>query len=99
MQLSQAALSKASPRLPIEATRPDSVSVRPKASEVYCDPLSEWWTSPAGGRRRLTAIASASTTSSAFEVVAHRPADDLARAHVHDDGEEEVALACRYVGQ
>jgi transposase InsO family protein len=35
MQLSQAALSEASPREPIEATSPASLSVRPKASEVY----------------------------------------------------------------
>lgn len=35
MKLSQAALSKASPRDPIEARMPESLSVRPKASERY----------------------------------------------------------------
>jgi hypothetical protein len=30
-----------------------------------CEPWSEWWTSPASGLRRWTAISSASTTSSA----------------------------------
>jgi hypothetical protein len=33
---------------------------------VLPDPLSLWWTSPAGGRLRVTAIAGASTTRSAF---------------------------------
>jgi hypothetical protein len=31
-----------------------------------CEPRSQWCTSPAGGRLRVVAIASASTTSSAL---------------------------------
>jgi hypothetical protein len=46
----------------------------------------------------VTAIPSASTTSSVFEVVAHRPADDAAAVGVEDDREEEPALAGRQVG-
>ena len=34
-----------------------------------------------------------------LEIVAHRPADDLARAHVHHDSQEQVALERRHVGQ
>src|SRR5439155_22777133 len=59
-------LSYASPRRPMLATRPDWRSVVPNASEVYCEPRSLWWTTPAGGLRRVTAIPSASTTSSAL---------------------------------
>jgi len=35
-----------------------------KRSDTYCDPWSEWWTSPGFSRRRAIAASSASTTSS-----------------------------------
>src|SRR2546423_1484063 len=78
------------------ATRSDSRRVVPKASEVYCEPRSEWWTTPAGGLRRVTAIPSASTTNS--EIVAHRPADDAAAVGVEYDREKQPALTGRQVG-
>jgi len=62
---SQAALSYAQPRRPMEARRPDSASVRPNTVEAYWLPRSEWWIAPAGGRREVAAIPSASTTSAA----------------------------------
>jgi hypothetical protein len=58
--LSTGALPKASPRRPMLATSAESRSVRPSASELYCEPRSEWWTSPGFGLRRVTATASAS---------------------------------------
>ena len=48
---------------------------------------------PAPSRpRAVTAIPSASSTSSALEVVAHRPADDPPAEHVLDGSEEQEAL-------
>jgi hypothetical protein len=49
---------------PIERAMPASRAAWPNARETYCDPWSEWWIRPGAGRRRLTAIWSASTTSS-----------------------------------
>ncbi len=34
-----------------------------------------------------------------LEIVAHRPADDPARAHVHHDSQEQVTLERRHGGQ
>jgi hypothetical protein len=62
---STTALSSAEPRSPIETSIPASRRCSPIASDTYCDPWSEWWTSPGLGRRRAIAIATASTTSSA----------------------------------
>ncbi len=45
---------------------PESRKVRPKASERYWPPRSEWCTSPAFGRRRVVAMPRASITMSAL---------------------------------
>jgi hypothetical protein len=55
---------KASPMVPIEATRPAARSWRPKARLVYWQPWSLWWTSPAAGWRWAIAMSRASRTSS-----------------------------------
>ena len=64
-KVSATALSYASPRDPIETAIPASLAARPNARLTYWPPWSEWWMSPGGGRRRVSAIFSASTTSDA----------------------------------
>lgn len=36
------ALSSASPTLPMDPASPDSINASVKASDVYCEPASEW---------------------------------------------------------
>jgi transposase len=68
--VSATALSYASPREPIETAIPAWPAARPNARLTYCEPWSEWWISPGSGRRRASAILSASTTRLARMCVA-----------------------------
>ena len=57
------ALSKQSPADPVEVTTPISRHRLPKASEVYCEPLSLWWTTPCAWRCPSAMFSAASTSS------------------------------------
>jgi hypothetical protein len=62
---SMTALSSTAPFWPIDTSIPASFRCSPIAKDTYCDPWSEWCTSPGPERRREIAISTASTTSSA----------------------------------
>ena len=62
--VSATALSKHEPTAPIDCAIPASWQAWPNSRPMNCPPWSEWWIVPFGGRRRRTAICSASTTSS-----------------------------------
>jgi hypothetical protein len=55
---------------PIEGTRPASLSLPPKLTDVYWRPLSEWCTRPAAGRQLWIAMFRASGTSSVLRWLA-----------------------------
>ena len=63
--LATLALSWASPTEPIEGRTPASLQRRPKATDVCCEPWSEWWMT-SRGRRCPMAMLMASITSCAL---------------------------------
>ena len=62
-------MSRASPTLPIDPAIPEAINASVNASDLYCDPASEWWISPVAvnaalPRRRVnSACSSAELTS------------------------------------
>ena len=76
---------------------PASRAQAPKPSQTSWVPGSEWWISPAWGRRRCSAISSASTTRSAH-VVGHRPAHDPPAIGVLDGNEVQPTLPAAQIG-
>ena len=60
-----AALSHGDDIEPIEGAIPTPRMVLPSCGDTYCEPWSEWWMQPLGGRLRAIAILSASSASSA----------------------------------
>jgi hypothetical protein len=88
-KLSATALSNASPFDPIETEMPASRACWPKPRATYC---------PGSGRRRATAIPSASATSSVRICSVIAQADDHPGERILDGGEVEPALPGAQVG-
>ena len=93
-----AALSAHAPTRPIDPDSLWSRSVRTKACERNCDPLSEWMISVPSGERRAIADRNAVHRELGGHPVAHRVADDPGRARVLDRAQVELPLTGRVFG-
>src|SRR5215218_11227835 len=75
-KLSATALSRASPTVPIEATKPASRSRRPNARLVYWQPWSAWCTRPGGRLALADGHVQGAQDQFGAQMLGHRPAHD-----------------------
>ena len=65
---------------------------------AYCDPRSEWWTSPGWTFRQSSAIRNRRQRQIVLDGSTQRPADDAARISVENHRQENEFLLQPYVG-
>ena len=97
-KLSATALSKQSPRLPIDAAIPAARALLAEGQRDVLAALVGVMDQPGAGRRRASAICEGVDDELGAHVIGHRPADDPAGEDVLDGGEVEPALPGAQVG-